>query len=291
MDYPSSFEASDKASLITQRNHIRFSIIVFLSLTLAALFSGFVFDKENSLFKPFTICVIASLLIATILKFVIKIYKWDKKWFDGRAVAESIKTATWRYVMGVKPFGIQLSPEEIDKKFTAEVAAIIQSRPAICEAMSTCLSSGKQITDKMRETRSKNVEEKKVIYLNERIKDQRSWYTKKAAYNGRQENCWFAFAIIAQVLAIILAFCKLYMEWNVFSPIGFITTLASIFVAWVEMKKFQELSQSYALAAQELASAESLLVHVGDQTSLATYVNDTENAISREHTMWCAKRS
>jgi len=81
------------------------------------------------------------------------------------------------------------------------------------------------------------------------------------------------------------------MKWNVFSPIGFITTLASISVAWVEMKKFQELSQSYALAAQELASAESLMVHVDDQASLSTYVNDTENAISREHTMWCAKRS
>jgi len=215
MDYPSSFEASDKASLIAQRNHIIFSIIVFLLLTLAALFSGFVFNKESSLFKPFTICVIASLLIATILKFVVKICKWDRKWFDGRAVAESIKTAAWRYVMGVKPFGIQLSPEEVDKKFTGEVTEIIRSRPTIHGAVSTCLSTGRQITDKMREIRSNNVEGKKVIYLNERIKDQWNWYTKKAAYNGRQENCWFAFAIITQVLAIILAFCKLYVRSQV----------------------------------------------------------------------------
>ena len=115
---------------------------------------------------------------------------------------------------------------------------------------------------------------------------------KKAKFNGKRNDNWFIIITIVEVAAIVLACCMLYENNAIFNPVGFITTMATIFVAWEEIKKFRDLSQSYALASQELASAASLIQHVNDESSLAVYVHDTEKAvIPREHTMWCAKRS
>lgn len=291
-DYPCSFKTSDAASLSCQKNHIIFFIMHTGLLILAALFSSFIFDVNSNLYKMSVWGIIITLFLALTLKLVMKIVGWDKQWYDSRAVAESMKTATWRYLIGAKPFGLEHKQDEIDKKFVEEVNSIIKSRPSIQRAMSTCLASGKQISDRMREVRKMtDIEEKKKIYLQGRVENQKNWYANKAKYNGRREQLWFAFIIIAEVLAILLAFYMLNAKSNIFNPIGVITTLAGIFVAWTETKRFRELSQSYTLAAQELASAASLIENVHDQTSLAIYVDDTENAISREHTMWCAKRS
>jgi hypothetical protein len=291
IDYPCTFKTSDGASLIAQKNYIRFSVFNFLLLIIAAFCSSSVFHTRYVLYKPFAWIVIVSLFLALITKLTMKIWGWDKKWFDTRSVAESIKTATWRYAMGVKPFGLDLSSQEVDKVFTEKIKSIITSMPDIERVISTCLASGKEITDQMREIRAKNVNEKKNIYLKERVQDQRNWYGKKAKYNGRREFFWFIAIIVTESTAIIFAFCMLNAQCNIFNPIALITTIAGVFVAWTEMKRFRELSQSYALAAQELASAESLISSVTDATTLTTYVDDTENAISREHTMWRAKRS
>jgi hypothetical protein len=291
-DYPCSFKTSDETSLSCQKNHIVSSVIHFGLLIFAALFSSFVFDVNNNLYRIFAWGIIISLFLALTLKLVMKIIGWDKQWYDSRAIAESMKTVTWRYVTGANPFGLEHKQDEIDKKFIEEVDSIIKSRPSIQRAMSTCLASGKQISDRMREVRKiTDIEEKKKLYLKGRVEDQKNWYSKKAKYNGWREQLWFVLIIIAEVLAILLAFYMLNAKSNIFNPIGLITTLAGIFVAWTETKRFRELSQSYTLAAQELASAASLIENVHDQTSLAIYVDDTENAISREHTMWCAKRS
>ncbi len=291
-DYPCSFKTSDETSLSCQENYIISSVVHFGLLILAALFSSFTFDVNSSLYKTSVWGIIITLFLALTLKLVMKIAGWDRQWYDSRAVAESMKTVTWRFVIGAKPFGLEYNQDEIDKKFVDEVDNIIQSRPSIQGAMSTCLASGKQISDRMREIRKiTDIEERKKIYLTGRVEDQKNWYSKKAKYNGRREKLWFTLIIIAEVLAILLAFYMLNAKSNIFNPIGVITTLAGVCVAWTETKRFRELSQSYALAAQELASAASLIENVHDQTSLAIYVDDTENAISREHTMWCAKRS
>lgn len=291
-DYPCSFKTSDETSLSCQKTHIVSSVVHFGLLILAALFSSFTFDVTSSSYKTSVWGIIITLFLALILKLVMKIVGWDKQWYDSRAVAESMKTVTWRFIIGAKPFGLENQQDIVDKKFVEEVNSIIKSRPSIQQAMSTCLASGKQISDRMREIRKiTDIEEKKKIYLKGRVEDQKNWYSRKAKYNGRREKLWFVLIIIAEVLAILLAFYMLNAKSNIFNPIGVITTVAGILVAWTETKRFRELSQSYALAAQELASAASLIENVHDQASLGVYVDDTENAISREHTMWCAKRS
>ena len=91
---------------------------------LAAFLGCFVLGSDNVLCKPFVWGIIGSLFISLILKFIIKASAWDRKWFDGRAVAESIKTATWRYAMGAKPFGLGMTQKDVDAKFIKELKTI-----------------------------------------------------------------------------------------------------------------------------------------------------------------------
>jgi hypothetical protein len=39
-----------------------------------------------------------------IAKLANRLQRFDEHWFDGRAVAETVKSATWRYIMGVRPY-------------------------------------------------------------------------------------------------------------------------------------------------------------------------------------------
>lgn len=290
-DYPCSFQSSDSASLLSQKQFILCSKINFASLILAALCSSVYLESSSSYYRLLIWIVIIALGISLLSRFYIKIKKLDIKWYNSRAVAESIKSATWRYAMGVDPYASSLSGDIAGKMFIETINTIIKSYPEINEAMAVCLSSGEQISKRLHEIRGLSLDDKKSIYLNSRIKKQRSWYQGKAKFNGEQENKWFILNIILEVLAILVAIYMLNASSSFLNPIGLLTTLAGIIIAWTEIKKFKELSQSYVLAAQELASAGSLIEGVNDVVALSKYVADTESAISREHTMWCAKRS
>lgn len=56
------------------------------------------------------------------------------------------------------------------------------------------------------------------------------------------------------------------------------------------MKRYDELAQAYALATYELEELDSLATGVNTEAEFAQLVEQTEEACSREHTMWAARR-
>jgi len=289
-DYPCLFQSSDSSSLIEQKTYINLCRIDFSLIVLAAFFSGFSLNPNLKIFKWCAFFALISLILSFCLKLIIKVGKWDKKWFDTRAIAESVKTATWRYIMGVEPYENSLSAEDADRKFVNKLSEILESASKDSGSLAKSVVEGQQISNRMREIRQMNIEGRKTIYLQQRIKDQKNWYSRKAKYNSDKETMWFWIIISVEFLAILAAIYILNTLNSAFNPIGTFTTLVVVFAAWNQTKKHRELSQSYTLAAQELTSIESLAVHIKDEERLSDYVRDTENAISKEHTMWCAKR-
>jgi hypothetical protein len=61
-------------------------------------------------------------------------------------------------------------------------------------------------------------------------------------------------------------------------------------LSWMQAKRFSELAASYALAAHEISliKEQSLLPDTDEKFSL--FVGDAENAFSREHTQWVARK-
>jgi len=289
-DYPCLFQSSDKASLSTQKTFINMTRLDFILLVAAAIFSCLISSSSVGGYKWFAWAVVISLILSLILKLIIQVFRWDRKWFDTRAVAESVKTATWRYITGSEPYTLNLKQTEVDEKFIDELREILQARPEVQKCLSTHLEGEKQISERMREIRHMDFDKRKDIYIKQRVINQKKWYANKAKYNGKASILWFWVVIAVEILAILAAIYILNISRIILNPIGVFTTVAVVFSAWIQIKKHRELSQSYALGAQELAAVESLQNKIVDNNSFSQYVVSAEDAISKEHTLWCAKR-
>jgi len=143
----------------------------------------------------------------------------------------------------------------------------------------------------MRSLRAAPVAERKQFYLANRVRDQVAWYGAKAAANMRSGTRWFWVGLGAQGLALILAFTVTAApDRPDLGLVGGLTTVAAVAVAWTQFSRHDELSKSYALAVQELAFLRSTLEGTSTEEAFSQAVVETESAISREHTMWMARR-
>ena len=70
-------------------------------------------------------------------------------------------------------------------------------------------------------------------------------------------------------------------------PLAAITAAAT---AWTQLGRNDELAKSYGLAAHEQMVLHSRLELAETEEAFRQGVEETESAISREHTMWMAKR-
>jgi hypothetical protein len=101
---------------------------------------------------------------------------------------------------------------------------------------------------------------------------------------------WFWTTLGLQVAALTFAILKAD-GIAPFSPAGVIMTVAAGATAWNQAKRHEELSASYSLAAHELADLKTLLTSCADESGFVLLIEDIEEAISREHTMWRARRN
>ena len=96
--------------------------------------------------------------------------------------------------------------------------------------------------------------------------------------------------IVLQVVAILMAVAKLLVdEWEV-SMVPVLMTGAAALIASGETKRYRELGQSYALTSQELEEQEVIAHARTEEAEFLEFIDIVEDAISREHTMWCVKR-
>ena len=96
--------------------------------------------------------------------------------------------------------------------------------------------------------------------------------------------------IAAYAVAIILALIRVeYPNWELW-PIEPVIILASSFVGWTQIKKFNELASSYTLTAHEIGIIQNRIGEIDEEEDFSEFVNDAEQAFSREHTQWVARQ-
>jgi hypothetical protein len=284
-DYPALHRASDQASLTAQRTHfrlLRWQLLLFAAAALAGSLAGATGSKAVSL-------IAALLLVFSLcLTWIGRAKKYEQVWFDCRAIAESSKTATWRYIMGASPF--LLSASDVDQLFMTELREIRNARPFAERFLISTGKIGEPDTDTAKQLRESDLEHRKAIYLRERLDDQLQWYTRKSTSNAKSAEQWFWFVIAMQVIALSIAVFQVGYGTLPVNGVAWAMTAAAAFVAWTQAKRFEELVEPYALAAQELSELKSAANHVHTETSFSELVDQVEGTISREHTMWCARR-
>jgi hypothetical protein len=283
-DFPALYRSADRESERAQRSYLR-SLRVRLGALLVAAFGGALtlsiaggFQVGGGLaFLAFACALGAELFLARTSPLT--------TWYEGRAAAESAKTLAWRYMVRAEPF--ELDTPDVDQQFLAQTYSLLQDLRSI--SLGTAEPDAHQISDKMRQVRALDFDERRQVYLANRISDQQRWYSEKARWNDRRARGWVLVSIVLEIAGLIGGALKAF-GWINFDLLGFLAASAAGVAAWIEAKQHRNLATAYGIASQELASIATELPRVTGEDRWAAFVAQAEEAISREHTLWRASR-
>jgi SMODS and SLOG-associating 2TM effector domain 3/SMODS and SLOG-associating 2TM effector domain 1 len=287
--YPALFQAFDSASKRAQKIYLRLFRGTLLLLIFGAVLGSFSV-KLTGWHQASGILSAALIAISLILSAALKIASPEKTWFAARAVAESTKSLSWRYMVGAEPYGVDMPPQAADSQFADDLHSILQERRHLAGRYGAGPADRPQISPEMVALRAQSTEDRRSLYLRERIRDQRTWYSSNADQSDKLHTRWFWIATVFQAAALISAIFMIALGDVPMNPTGACAAVATAAMAWLQMKRYQDLAQAYALAAFELGLIEVQGQHVHTEAEFSKFVANAENAISREHTMWIARR-
>lgn len=288
-DLPALYRAADEASLEGQRKYLRLLKADLSVLLLGAVFASFDVD-DPTVHKGLLVLSAVLLAAGAIITLVLSRKTYKSRWYGGRAAAESAKTLAWRYMMRSEPFDDTDAAEGVDQRFTRSLREVLLESENLALPLNHRLGAAPQISETMRAVRASSLSDRKQLYVADRIQDQRKWYSGKSAVNARREDIWFGIVAGSQLLALAAAILMVAAPSIWANPTGVFSTLAAAALAWLQVKQHEELAQSYSVAAHELGLIVEQARHVSDEGKFSTFVADAETAISREHTLWLARR-
>jgi len=180
IDYPALYREAGAASVSSQRSFL-FAIKAHAALSiLAALLAVYApVNRVSAILAAFFFLVLMGVSLWVLFG------ELEGSWYKARAVAESVKTMTWRFIMRVEPFQDDDSAESL---FRDRLRQSLEDSKEIQSAFSGEHSAGTQITDAMRDLRRGPLETRKRVYLSGRIEDQQNWYKAKAARNNNMDK-------------------------------------------------------------------------------------------------------
>jgi hypothetical protein len=112
--------------------------------------------------------------------------------------------------------------------------------------------------------------------------------------NGEQvrksSRNWFIGLVLIYALTILMLLIQIAKPELTILPIDVGAVIASSIIGWMQIKRYDELASAYGLTANEIGIIKSRYASVSTELELAAFVSDAENAFSREHTQWAARR-
>ncbi len=282
-DFPSLRNSADHASAKAQRTFLILNRIQLTLLTLVAFVSGLGFATarhQQQIAWAVCLMMFATLGVSTSMR----IGKFDDRWFRCRAFAENFKSIVWRYVMS--PTG---AAEESVLEYVDELKQLSERLPDLQHEFARFSNSGHLITDWMKISHSLPITRKAALYRELRLEDQVTWYASKASLNSKLEDRWFWTIFCVEFGAIV---CSAIQAWQLsrFSLVSGVAAFGTALIAWSQIKRFSDLGTSYAIAAGDLRRIAEVHRKVETQAELDLMVQEVETAVSREHSMWLARR-
>lgn len=284
-EFPSLYRSSDNASLSAQSRYFS-ALRLYLLLLICAAFVSYNWPKHE-----YGAMASALLFLVTLVILIwLKLKKPEDEWYNGRAVAESVKTRTWRWMMKAEPYNKDITEDQAQREFLSDLKAILGQNRSISELLHCSPDISEAISNKMISVRSLSWEKRLDFYKSERIDNQRLWYSKKSQLNKRRSKQWFILSVIIHLIAIALLIFRISKPETAL-PIEVFATAAGAILTWVQAKKHNELMSSYSLAAHEILLIKGESVSVKSEEQLSEFVVNSEAAFSREHTQWIARKS
>lgn len=282
-DLPGFWQAADAASMAGQKHALRLTQARIAGLVLAALSGAFLALPE----RP-TIAAVGA-VVGFVLALVAEVTAWvlqpERDWYSGRALAESTKTLAWRFAVAGSPFATAIGDVEAEQILANrldEVSREARDRVPV-------EPHGAVVTPAMTAVRGLPFPERRSAYVRGRLEDQQTWYAQKAKSSRRHATGWRVALVAGEVVAVVLAIFQVVQPWSL-SMAGLAATLIGCASAWVAVKQYSTLASAYSVTATELALLKPRVASATED-QWSTAVDDAEEAISREHTLWLASRT
>ena len=284
--YPALFRSADDASNKKQKAYLRLIGTEYTVLMVASFLS-------DSAFKGTTFYLLYAFVfvLAVVLLLIRNFWRLQQDWYRCRALAESVKTLTWRYIMRAAPFADRPSLQDPRAEFRSQLYKTFDSNRATADKIDPNWSADDQITAEMDRVRALDLDERKEYYTAFRLNDQRTWYMGKARENNRSARNWVAATVVAYALAFALVLARIKFPNWIFWGIGPVIVFASSAIGWMQVKKFNELAAAYTVTAHEIGFIKPRLDEVHSESDFSDFINDAELAFSREHTLWIARQT
>lgn len=286
-EFPALYTAADGMSGESQSNFLSLIRVEYVLLFICALMS-LDWSRKAGFFLIYALVLMAALAIAVARNMM----KPEQSWYRGRALAESVKTSAWRFCMRAAPFNDRPSISQSKKEFREHLLEILKANRFMGDRLPPDSAADAPLPETMVSTRLLGLQARKQYYRDYRIKDQRTWYAKKAKLNRNASRFWFFVGITAYAVAIALAVSRIaFPSWQ-FWPIDAVLVFASAVLGWTQVKRFNELASSYTLTAHEIGILQGRLDEIGEgeEEKFSDFINEAEQAFSREHTQWVARQ-
>lgn len=280
-DYPALYKSADALSLNAQRQFFGILKANLVLLVVAALLS---MVPVSNWTVPFVQALV--LLAALGSSVYLATRRPDRDWYAGRAVAESVKTTTWRYITRAEPFN---GDDDMARQaFLKRLKSIVKHNQQTAIALTRELKES-QFSEAMKSIRAMHLDERRKVYATARISDQLEWYSRKSAANAHLASRFFVALIIVNGAAVIFAILRMQFWSAAFWPTDVLVAIAASLLGWIQARRYTELSASYSLTAHEIGFILEDSELPRSESEFSDYVGDVESAFSREHTQWIAR--
>lgn len=282
---PGLYRASNKASTDAQKAYF-FGLLSYLFLLVVAATVSYISSdsREGTLLSAILFILTLGILIG------LRVKRPDETWYNGRAVAESVKTRSWRWMMRAEPYEDGVEKPDVFRSFICDLKEILAENRNLAAALSTNAYLDLPITEVMKEVRAKDEAERLSIYLSDRVQDQADWYGSKCAFNRKRATFWFWGSVAFHLLAFFFLMLRV-QDPSLNLPVEVVAVAASGVLTWLQAKKHNELASSYSLTAHEIMLIKGEAMSNQAENKLSDFVLSAETAFSREHTQWVARKS
>jgi len=276
---PNSYNITNRSSKRARK--INFQLF---GLNLFLIFAGILCE----LVDPQNLNVVAGILSlgGSVTTIFLGFKQFEKKWYNSRALAESIKTLAWKYAVGGHPFDISLNDEDVRLTFLQNIRDLTIDNKDFRELVNPSSVENHELTIDAEECRKLNLSERKTIYLEQRIKEQKTWYISKS--NKYKNVTWWYIGLII-FSETLSAFFSFLMHIN-FPVSVLLANFTFILFSLLQAKQFRELSQAYFVTALDIQLIEEKYARISSENEFTQFVDEAELAFSREHILWLARR-
>lgn len=282
--FPGLYQSADSTSLESQRKYF-FGLFLYLFLLIAAAFTSFLWPEtvESALVSAMLFLITLGILV------FLRVKRPDDVWYNGRAVAESVKTISWRWMMRADPYLDCKNINDAKKQFIEDLKNILEQNRGLSHSLMSSVALSDPISNVMLRVRELPIGERLALYKEQRIDDQANWYADKSAYNKKRAGEWFWVSVLLHFIAICILLYKIKVP-TLDLPIEVIATAAGAVLTWLQAKKHNELNSSYSLATHEIGIIKGEADFVENELEFSDFVINSESAFSREHTQWVARK-